>query len=65
VNNKEATELVRRSPETFATLREYIEKLERENAALKIELNIADRFHKVAVKERDALIKKHNRHSKK
>jgi hypothetical protein len=58
MNNKEATELARRFPETFATLREYIEKLERENAALKIELNIADRFHKVAVKERDALIKK-------
>lgn len=37
MNNKEATELVRRFPETFATLREYIEKLERENAALREE----------------------------
>jgi len=35
MNNKEATELVRRFPETFATLREYIEKLERENAKLR------------------------------
>ncbi len=35
MNNKETTELARRFPETFATLREYIEKLERENAALR------------------------------
>ena len=38
MNNKEATELVRRFPETFATLREYIEKLERANAELQREL---------------------------
>lgn len=38
MNNKETTELVRRFPETFATLREYIEKLERENAELQKEL---------------------------
>jgi len=35
MNNKEATELVRRLPETFATLREYLEKLKRENAELR------------------------------
>jgi uncharacterized protein YqgV (UPF0045/DUF77 family) len=38
MNNKEATELVRRFPEVFATLREYIEKLERENAELQRKL---------------------------
>ena len=38
MNNKEATELARRFPEIFATLREYIEKLERENAELQREL---------------------------
>jgi predicted RNase H-like nuclease (RuvC/YqgF family) len=38
MNNKEATELVRRLPETFATIQEYIEKLERENAELQREL---------------------------
>lgn len=38
MNNKEATELARRFPETFATLREYIEKLERENAELQRKL---------------------------
>ena len=35
MNNKEATELVRRLPETFATIQEYIEKLERENETLR------------------------------
>ena len=38
MNNKETTELARRFPEIFATLREYIEKLERENAELQREL---------------------------
>ena len=35
MNNKQATELVRRLPETFATLREYLEKLKRDNAELR------------------------------
>jgi hypothetical protein len=41
MNNKETTELVRRFPEVFATLREYIEKLERENEALRTALKTA------------------------
>ncbi len=49
MNNKEATELVRRFPETFATLREYIEKLERENAKLREALEeIATTAHCIA-----------------
>jgi hypothetical protein len=42
MNNKEATELVRRLPETLATLREYIEKLERENAVLRADRDRLD-----------------------
>lgn len=38
MTNHEITEFIRRFPETFATLREYIEKLERENAELQREL---------------------------
>jgi len=38
MNNKEATELVRRLPVTFATIQKYIEKLERENAELQRKL---------------------------
>ena len=41
MNNKETTELARRFPETFATLREYIEKLERENETLRTALKTA------------------------
>jgi len=40
MNNKEAAEFIRRFSETFATLQEYIEKLKRENAALRERLEI-------------------------
>jgi hypothetical protein len=51
MNFLKANELARRFPEVFATLREYIEKLERENTELRERLEILAQLNEKQTEE--------------